>query len=739
MTAETLAFFPAIAAAISVVNGIYAFARRASRGAMYFFLMPLGTAVWSIGYVAELLASTEQSMTTMDNLEFIGSDLVVIGFFLFAWHYTKATRPPLWLLFFPVINQIFAWTDSGLLRINPAVREMGGIRFLTYDYGLWMWTNIVVYYGLLLTAAWLFVRRLRGAHGVFRRQIWLLLASGMIPWAASTLTVFGLLPLPIPNLDISPLTLAAGNSFLTAGLFWTGTLRIGPLARERTFEWMEDGVIVADTSGAIVDFNSSARKLLRGVHELHAGDPVPTLLTGGAKEIDAGRGFWIQIHRNKLMQDHEAIGTIYTLHDVTEDRQAQQALQDATTHAVQASKAKSTFLANMSHEIRTPLTAILGIAEILQDSDLNPDQRKMVHSFQNAGENLLAMINDLLDLSRIEAGKMPLVPRDFSIGQLLSSLCQLFRMKIAPADNVVLNLHLSPGLPARLRADDFRLTQVLTNLIGNAVKFTARGRIDVSASFAGGMLELTVEDTGPGIPGDRIEAVFSAFEQADVSATRAFGGTGLGLAIVRELVRLMGGSVTVASEPGKGSRFTVKLPAEPAQSEEITKPEARAPLPIELHHGRLLVAEDTEVIRSILLRHLTALGVPAVFVENGKQAVEEFSHSPFDAVLLDIQMPVMDGFEAAHLIRTIEQSQGRSKTPLIAISASAMPEDILKAKQAGFDLHIAKPVSRIQLHQALHDALVESMKGVKRPSKLQDAAAEETSALLQTKSTQQAP
>jgi CheY-like chemotaxis protein/nitrogen-specific signal transduction histidine kinase len=405
------------------------------------------------------------------------------------------------------------------------------------------------------------------------------------------------------------------------------------------------------------------------------------------------------------MQDHQTVGTIYTLHDVTEDKQAQEALQDATAHAVQASKAKSTFLANMSHEIRTPLTAILGIAEILQDSDLNSDQRKMVQAFQNAGENLLAMINDLLDLSRIEAGKMPLVPRDFSAGELLSSICQLFRMKIAsPSGNVQLNLQLDSSLPSRLRADDFRLSQILTNLIGNAVKFTAKGSIDVSASYADGLLEVTVEDTGPGIPGDRIEAVFTAFEQADASATRAFGGTGLGLAIVRELVRLMGGSVSVSSEPGKGSRFTVRLPAGAALAE--LSPESRpTPSQIELRHGGLLVAEDTEVIRTILIRHLTAIGVPAIFVENGKEAVAEFTHSHFDAVLLDIQMPVMDGFEAARIIRALERAEGRKKTPLIALSASAMPDDVVKAKQAGFDLHIAKPVSRIQLQQALQQAL----------------------------------
>jgi signal transduction histidine kinase/CheY-like chemotaxis protein len=705
MTAETLALFPAVAAAISVINGVYAFLRRKSRGAMYFFLMPLGTAIWSIGYSAELLAPSQSSMTAMDNLEFIGSDLVVIGFFLFAWHYTKGSRPPLWLLLFPAVNQVFAWTDSGLLRVNPAVREMGAARFLTYDYGLWMWFNIVVYYSLLLTAGWLFALRLRTTHGIFRRQVLLLLASGMIPWAASTFTVFGLLPLPIPNLDTSPLTLAAGNGLLTAALFWSGTLRIAPLARERTFDWMEDGVIVTDTSGAIVDYNYSAKKFLSGIVELSVGDPVPPLLLSGEREIDAGKGFWMHVHTNKLMQDHQTVGTIYTLHDVTEDKQAQEALQDATAHAVQASKAKSTFLANMSHEIRTPLTAILGIAEILQDSDLNSDQRKMVQAFQNAGENLLAMINDLLDLSRIEAGKMPLVPRDFSAGELLSSICQLFRMKIAsPSGNVQLNLQLDSSLPSRLRADDFRLSQILTNLIGNAVKFTAKGSIDVSASYADGLLEVTVEDTGPGIPGDRIEAVFTAFEQADASATRAFGGTGLGLAIVRELVRLMGGSVSVSSEPGKGSRFTVRLPAGAALAE--LSPESRpTPSQIELRHGGLLVAEDTEVIRTILIRHLTAIGVPAIFVENGKEAVAEFTHSHFDAVLLDIQMPVMDGFEAARIIRALERAEGRKKTPLIALSASAMPDDVVKAKQAGFDLHIAKPVSRIQLQQALQQAL----------------------------------
>lgn len=703
MTAQTLALFPALAAAISVINGVYAFKRRHFGGALYFFLMPLGTAIWSLGYAAELLASPG-AMIAIDNIEFIGSDLVVIGFFLFAWHYANRTKPPHWLLLFPLINQVFAWTDSGLLRVSPAFKEMAGAQFLTYDYGPWMWINIAVYYGLLLSGGGMLLKRLPHTRGIFRRQTVLLLLSSMIPWAASTLTVFGLLPIPIPNLDISPVTLTAGNLLLTATLFWSGALTIAPLAREQTFEMMEDGVIVA-SQGAVVDFNPSAARLLG--QPLSIGGPLPDVIQGAVREFEAKPGIWLQVRSHGVEQSNQSVGTIYTLHDITEDRQAMQALQDATSHAMRASNAKSTFLANMSHEIRTPLTAILGIGEILQDSALNREQRSMVQSFQKAGESLLATINDLLDLSRIEAGKMPLAPRDFNLHDLLKSACELFRMKITAARKpVVLNLQLAANLPQFLCADDFRINQIITNLLGNAVKFTAEGRIDVRASFSGGILEIAVEDTGPGIPEDRMEAVFSAFEQADASATRAFGGSGLGLAIVRELVRLLEGTVEAASEPGIGSRFTIRLPAALAAAAAERTP-AR-PGTIQLHGDGLLVAEDTEVIRAILAKHLHTLGVRATFVENGAQAVDRFSAGRFDAVLLDIQMPVMDGFEAARSIRSLEKSNLRMRTPLIAISASAMPEDVLKARQSGFDLHIAKPISRLQLHQALHDALCQT-------------------------------
>lgn len=702
MTAETLALFPAVAAAISIVNGVYAFKRRHFGGALYFFLMPLGTAIWSIGYSAELLASPD-AMIAIDNLEFIGSDLVVIGFFLFAWHYTRESRPPHWLLLYVVFNQVFAWTDSGLLRVQPAVKEMAGAYFLTYDYGPWMWVNIAVYYSLLFSGAWLLIRKLPRTHGIFRRQTVILLLSSMIPWALSTLTVFGLLPIAIPNLDISPLFLTAGNLLLTAALFWSGALTIAPLAREQTFELMEDGVIVV-SQGSIIDFNRSATRLLPDA--LAIGGPLPPVLAEETREFESRPGVWLQVRKATLTAAGSQ-GTIYTLHDITEDRQVLHALQSATAHAVRASLAKSTFLANMSHEIRTPLTAILGIAEILQDSALNSEQRDMVQSFQKAGESLLTTINDLLDLSRIEAGKMPLAPRDFSVHELLGSVCQLFRMKISSARQPVeLTLTLDPDLPEHLCADDFRINQIVTNLLGNAVKFTAAGRIHVRAGFARGVLEISVEDTGPGIPGNRIEAVFGAFEQADASATRAFGGSGLGLAIVQELVRLLGGTVVVTSQPGTGSRFTVRLPADPASA--AVQKSAAAPGAIELHGEGLLVAEDTEVIRAILARHLQTLGVPATFVENGAEAVDRFRRGRFDAVLLDIQMPVMDGFEAARSIRDLEKTDLRMRTPLIAISASAMPEDVLKARQSGFDLHIAKPISRLQLHQALHEALCQT-------------------------------
>ncbi|HNE24517.1 MAG TPA: histidine kinase N-terminal 7TM domain-containing protein [Leptospiraceae bacterium] len=700
MNAETLALLPAIAAVISVINGTYAFRRRSVRGALYFFLMPLGTAIWSFGYAGELLGKTQPFMTAMDNLEFIGSDLVVIGFFLFAWHYTRTTRPPLFLLAFPVINQIIAWTDTGLLRHGTQVKEMGGVQFLVYDYGPYMWANIAVYYSLLLAGSFLFARRLPSVHGIFRTQIVLMILSATIPWIASLFTVFGLLPIPIPNLDISPASLTVGNLLLTAALFSFGTLRISPLARERTFEMIEEGVLVCDQHGVIVDFNSSAKRLLGDKYSLEIGQRIADELARAPSEYSVSDSSWLQVRRNSLLDSSGTeIGKIYTLQDVTQHRQARRALQDATTQAQNANKAKSIFLANVSHEIRTPLTAILGIAEILEGTKLDEEQKRMVSSFRSAGTSLLETINGLLDLSRIEAGKMQMEARVFSLHEMLENTCRMFRLQIESREEdarVELKLTIAPGVPENIKADDLRLGQILTNIIGNAVKFTRVGKIDVRAVFHQGILQIVVQDTGIGIPKKKIDNIFKPFEQGDVSTTRSFGGTGLGLAIVRELVRLMQGMISVHSVPGQGSVFSVTLPVEVVEGEKKAEKKDTPSWT-----GSILVAEDNEVIRLILEKHLTGLGMKPTLAENGQEAVQLYNTNAFDAGIFDIQMPVMDGFEAARSIRALEKAQGKRRMPLLALSASAMPEDVQNARDAGFDAHIAKPVTRDQLLNAL--------------------------------------
>ncbi len=383
-------------------------------------------------------------------------------------------------------------------------------------------------------------------------------------------------------------------------------------------------------------------------------------------------------------------------------------LVEAKDTAEAANAAKSQFLANMSHEIRTPLNGVITMAEIMAAGDLSAPQRQKLDVVRNSSGALLLILNDLLDLSKIEAGHVELLVEDQDLSGLLremhDSYSPMLRQKgLEPI------LSLTAELDGQWRFDAYRLRQVISNLMSNALKFTAQGAITLGGqvdwqSKGEAAVTLTVSDTGIGIPSEKIDRLFEKFVQVDGSTTRQYGGTGLGLAICRELISMMGGKIWIESIEGAGSTFYVRLPLTRSLSASVPKPTATPISAAPAHqHPRLkiLSAEDVQANQMVLQAALEHRNIDLTLVDNGAQALEAFGVERFDLILMDIQMPVMDGLAATRAIRNMERQSGLAPTPIIALSANAMDYQIASYREAGCDDYIAKPLDLARLASAI--------------------------------------
>ena len=417
-------------------------------------------------------------------------------------------------------------------------------------------------------------------------------------------------------------------------------------------------------------------------------------------------GRWIMIEERGTSEG----GVIGLRVDITDMKEQAQALRQALQRAEAANKAKSDFLANMSHEIRTPLNGVLGLASILERSRLDPDQHDMIQTIMASANTLNMLLSDLLTFARLESGRLQLDVQPFDLKSMIQETAALFRGDIQ-AKGLSLELDLEDDGDEHLLGDAPRLKQVLLNLLSNAVKFTAEGAVGVRLRGVGQgetrRFVIEVADSGIGFDPDDAERLFRRFEQADASVTRRYGGTGLGLAICRQIVDLMGGSITATGRPGKGATFTVELclPSAAAASAPRALPDTPVD-PLSAAAGlRILVAEDNPTNRKVVKLMLASIGADPDCVENGQEAVEAARRCSYDLALIDLQMPVMDGLTAIGAIRAEEAARDRPRLPMIVLSANVMPEHLAASKAAGADGHIGKPIQAAELFSAIAVAL----------------------------------
>jgi len=411
------------------------------------------------------------------------------------------------------------------------------------------------------------------------------------------------------------------------------------------------------------------------------------------QQIAGGR--WLRVQDRMTA----AGGIVTVVNDITDLKRNARALAEARDAAEAANAAKSQFLANMSHEIRTPLNGVIGVAQALSHTDLSEEQRDMLKLIDASGRTLQILLSDILDLARVESGRLQLHVEPMDLHQAVEEAAQLYA-ETARNKGLQYMVEIADDCPRWIEADVVRIKQVLTNLVSNAVKFTARGMVQLTVRVhvdAGGqeMLRLAVADTGIGFDAAVRDRLFSRFEQADGGITRQFGGSGLGLAICRQLAEMMGGVRDCESEPDGGSCFMLTVPLRRADAPE---PQVELAQPAGSLHGlSVLVADDHPTNRKVVELILSQIDARMVLVENGQQAVDAFRADRFDIVLMDMQMPVMDGLTATREIREIEAGEGRARTPVVMLTANALAEHVAAAQAAGADRHLAKPFDAAEL------------------------------------------
>ncbi|MDF3056226.1 MAG: integral rane sensor hybrid histidine kinase [Rariglobus sp.] len=710
-----LALPQAVAVLLTVVFSVLVWRHRNDRAASReLFLAQCFSVVWSLMGALEFCAGTLEAKIFLSQLSYIGIVGAPWAGFRFAYAYTGVQTPlPRW--FMPVsltwagliLLAVFTNNYHGLVWTEVVPIEIRGDFFARYDRGPVFWLNIIYGYGLTFATCVLFLRHALDLGGIYRRQSIVTALAVASPWITSLAYVLRVGPLP--EIDNTPVGFAAGNLLFTWNLLRWGFLDLTPVATRTLFERMADPVLVIDTRQRLSQANRAATESFQ-LKPGSVGAPVskslaahPAILAAcldpagpapAAQAIPDDDGRWWNIEFTTLASRRGLrYGRLCVLHDIT-------ALVEARKAAERAHHAKAEFLAHVSHDLRTPLHSILVLSEILQAGELSAGQRTQLGTLHEAGRSLLRLVNNLLDMNRIESGQIDLADTRFHLDDVLLPVVELLRVP-ARLKGLELQHETAPGFTGALRGDPDRLRQILFNLAGNAVKCTGRGRVLIRASQpAAGYVRIDVFDTGPGLPPGQEAALFEPFVRG--STDRKKEGTGLGLSIVRRLAEAMGGTASAANGPQGGSVFTVELPI---IDEAAAPPPAAvaAPAPatrLSADRHVLLVDDDPRSLATstALLVHC---GCAVATAASGEEALLRLETECYDLVVMDGQMPGLDGVEATRRIRAFPSGHLNAGISVLGLTAdsSTLRRDAWLAAGAG--LVLDKPSSVAEINAAL--------------------------------------
>ncbi|MEN5168072.1 ATP-binding protein [Brevundimonas pondensis] len=708
--------------ALSLFDRARSVARRSRR--VYLIAAPLvaGLGVWSTHFIA-MKAYDVGVPVRYEVWETGGSLLIVVFAFYIAMHLALAEAGR--------IGRIVAALTCGLGVAAMHFLGMGALRLsgavLSWNAPL---VVLAVVGGLALVGAMAFlpwrggIKRVIGATALGALSVcWL----HFVAMSAVVITPTPGVLLPVAAFAETALTVWIGASvgllvviaaFLTGMVWWSRHSALGQL--REAIEAMPDGLGFYDADDRLAIWNqryadvnpevASALKVgvtFREILEAGLKADIYPCARGreqawiaermanrrrpqGAMEQNVGDR-WLRVQDRRTAEK----GTVTVCSDITDMKRDAQALAEARDAADAANRAKSQFLANMSHEIRTPLNGVIGVAQALARTNLDEQQREMLDLIHSSSRTLQTLLSDILDLARVESGRLELGDEPFDLARATEEAAQLYAAA-ARDKGLQFVVEVAPEARIWVHGDAVRLKQILTNLVSNAVKFTAAGFVSLTVDAGPQGLRFVVQDTGIGFDAETRERLFSRFEQADGDITRRFGGSGLGLAISQELAAMMGGGLGCESEPGGGAAFILTLPLRPAEAPVAPTAAPPVEVPSSGEGGRrlrILVADDHPTNRRVVELILDQASVELVALEDGAQAVEACRASAFDLVLMDMQMPVMDGLTATREIRLHEVAMGMARTPIVMLTANALPEHIAAGMDAGADRHLAKPFS----------------------------------------------
>lgn len=716
MNLNIYTFILLAAVVISVIISYMSWKRRPAKGATSLSLLMVLISMWIVCQLVYITSINQATKIFWHEVKYVPIAAVPIAFLYLIAEYTNRKklidkRTLMLLSIIPIITFIIMLTNEyhGLFRQQISFVKVNNVDVIVTQNGKWFWVNTGYVYLLIFKGLLLLLLEYIYLPKLYRKQARIIIVATLIPWIYNALYLARLQYLIF--VDVTPLAFSLTGLLAFWGLFRYKFLDLVPIAKELVFDSIEDMVIVLDNQMRIVDINLSAKKTF-GIDSIKIigmtlSDAMPRLdkiindknkLSIDERKITLKNGYIEKQFevRSTVIIDKKCrkVGHQILLHNITERERIMEEIKASRKKAEAANKSKSIFLANMSHEIRTPMNGILGMIDVMTQSIEDNEQKENLEIIQKSAQSLLVLINDVLDYSKIESGKMQLEKIDFDVKQLVEYSVKLFAFQGKERGLKIL-CEFDEDIPDRLTGDPLRLRQVINNLVSNAVKFTSRGCIFVEVKILECLerelvLRFVVRDTGIGMPKEKIECLFNSFEQIDSSTTRKYGGTGLGLAIVKELTELMNGNIKVESQINKGSSFIVDIPFMVSKKPEKNSVETVITRDRELNLNKvsILLAEDNRVNQLIMIKMFKKNGMEIEIADNGKEVLEKLEERYFDIIFMDIQMPVLDGYETTKKIR-----ERNIDIPIIALTANALKGDKEKCLARGMNDYISKPVS----------------------------------------------